>query len=410
MLFPMYEEIQAAVAALARGEFIIVMDDPDRENEGDLIAAAEFMTVPKMQFLLQHTSGVICVPMTSQRLEALQLPLMVHQNTEMHRTAFTVSVDLREGTTTGISAEDRAATVRALAQENLTPDALRRPGHIFPLLARDGGVLKRAGHTEAAIDLLYMSGCRPVGVLCELVNPDYSMMRGEQLHAFAQEHQIPIITIANLIRYRRRQEKLVRKISQARLPTMYGDFTAYAYESTLDGVQHVALVKGNIDPEDRVLVRVHSECLTGDIFGSIRCDCASQLEGALKYIAEAGQGVIVYLRGQEGRGIGLGHKLRAYSLQDQGFDTVEANQHLGLPVDSREYGIGAQILCDLGVTRIRLLTNNPAKYGGLDGYGLSVVERISIPSSVTAENYRYLKAKQEKLGHYLDLEEIHGNF
>ncbi|MBS0623485.1 MAG: bifunctional 3,4-dihydroxy-2-butanone-4-phosphate synthase/GTP cyclohydrolase II [Verrucomicrobia bacterium] len=404
----MEQEIKRALDALAAGNFVVVIDDPDRENEGDLVISAAAMTVEKMRFLLQYTSGVICVPMTAKRLDQLSIPLMVSHNTESHRTAFTVSVDLKEGTTTGISVEDRAKTVYALSQESLQANQLRRPGHIFPLLAREGGVLKRAGHTEATIDLLRLAGCSKVGVLCELVNPDYSMMRGQQLIDFARQYDIPMISIASLIRYRRQKEKLVEQVSCARLPTAYGEFIAYAYESTLDGVQHLALVKGVITPEDRVLVRVHSECLTGDIFGSLRCDCGSQLHMALNCIAQEGQGIVVYLRGQEGRGIGLGHKLRAYTLQDQGLDTVEANEHLGLPIDSREYGIGAQILCDLGVVNIRLLTNNPAKYGGLDGYGLKVVERVILPPHVTAENYKYLKTKQDKLGHHLNMELHHG--
>lgn len=397
-----------AIEALTRGEFVIVTDDPDRENEGDLVLAADAMTLEKMQFLLRYTSGVICVPMTAQRLDTLSLPLMVTHNTESHRTAFTISVDLKEGTTTGISAEDRMATVRALADPSLMANQLRRPGHVFPLLAKEGGILKRAGHTEATIDLLRLAGCPLVGVLCELVNPDYSMMRGAALQTFARTHHVPMLSIADLIRYRHRREKLVTRLSSASLPTLYGPFTAYAYASALDGAEHLALVKGEVAQQQNILVRVHSECLTGDIFGSMRCDCGFQLHGALETIAKEGQGVIIYLRGHEGRGIGLGHKLRAYTLQDAGCDTVEANERLGLPIDSREYGIGAQILCDLGLSTIRLITNNPAKYGGLDGYGLRVTERVAIPPTVTAENWRYLKTKQEKMGHLLNLEERNG--
>ncbi|NGX61617.1 MAG: Riboflavin biosynthesis protein RibBA [Chlamydiae bacterium] len=397
----MESKIEEAIEAIGRGEFVIVIDDPDRENEGDLICTAEAMTPEKMSFLLQHTSGIVCVPMEGSRLEKLQLPPMVSHNTELHRTAFSVSVDAKEGTTTGISSQERALTIKKLADPKALAGDFRRPGHIFPLCAKEGGVLKRAGHTEAAVDLARMAGKEPVGVLCEIVRPDYSMARVPELEKFAEEHKIPIITIADLIRYRRQHEKLVHCVSKARLPTPYGEFTAYAYESSLDGVQHLALVKGEVRGKQDVLVRVHSECLTGDIFGSVRCDCGSQLQKALKTISECGEGVVVYLRGQEGRGIGLGHKLRAYTLQDGGLDTVEANEKLGLPVDSREYGIGAQILADLGLSSIHLLTNNPAKYGGLDGYGLEVTRRVPLPPTITKENAHYLRTKKEKMGHEL---------
>lgn len=410
MILEIMDIIEKAIEALSQGEFVIVVDDFDRENEGDLIMAAEKMTPEKMTFMLNHTSGVICVPLTEAKLNRLRLPQMVMHNTESHRTAFTVSVDLLEGTTTGISAEDRAKTVRALGNPNCAAEEFRRPGHIFPLLAREGGVLKRAGHTEATLDLMQMAGMEPAGVLCEIVNPDYSMARLPELQEFAKKFSIPLISIADLIRYRRQREKLVHCISKARLPTPYGEFTAYAYESILDGVQHLALVKGEVAGQQDVLVRVHSECLTGDIFGSARCDCGMQLQQALARIAHEGCGVVVYLRGQEGRGIGLGHKLRAYSLQDEGFDTVEANEKLGLPVDSREYGIGSQILADLGLTSIRVLTNNPTKYGGLSGYGLSIKERVPLLPQLTSENLKYLKTKQEKMGHQYDVEEIiHAN-
>ncbi|MEZ5315346.1 MAG: bifunctional 3,4-dihydroxy-2-butanone-4-phosphate synthase/GTP cyclohydrolase II [Chlamydiales bacterium] len=400
------EKIEAAIQAIARGEFVIVTDDADRENEGDLILAAEKMTTDKMTFLLKHSSGVVCVATTGERLDRLHLPPMVSHNTESHRTAFTVSIDLCHQTTTGISAEDRAKTIRALANPLTQPYEFRRPGHIFPLRSCDGGVLKRAGHTEAAVDLTRLAGLDPTGVLCEVVNSDYSMARMADLELFAKKHSIPLISIADLICYRRSREKLIKCVSRARLPTSFGNFIAYAYESIIDGVQHLALVKGEVAGEENILVRVHSECLTGDIFGSNRCDCGSQLQQALQRIADAKKGVLVYLRGQEGRGIGLGHKLRAYNLQDDGFDTVEANQELGLPIDSREYGIGAQILADLGLSTIHLLTNNPAKYGGLSGYGLSITKRIPLPPLPTKENLRYLRTKQEKMGHQFNIEEI----
>lgn len=399
----LFSPIEHAIDAIKRGEFVVVVDDPDRENEGDLIIAAEKMDRQKMSFLLQHTSGVVCVPMESERLAQLHLPPMVHQNTESHRTSFTVSVDAAAGTSTGISVDDRLKTVLKLADPSALPTDFRRPGHIFPLEAKGGGVLKRAGHTEAACDLARLAGLEPVAVLCEIVLPDYSMARLPDLIPFAKKYQLPLISIADLIRYRRKCEKLVRCVSKARLPTPFGEFIAYAYESMLDGTEHLAIVRGDVAGERDVLVRVHSECLTGDIFGSARCDCGNQLQGALKAIAEEGQGVVLYLRGQEGRGIGLGHKLRAYKLQDEGKDTVEANEELGLPIDSREYGIGAQILADLGLSTIRLLTNNPAKYGGLKGYGLEITERVPLPPIATKENLNYLKTKREKLGHQFTL-------
>jgi len=398
-----FSTIEEAISAFRRGEFVVVVDDETRENEGDLILSAQHMTAEKMSFLLQYSSGVVCVPMEEARLKQLDLPLMVQNNTESHRTAFTISVDVLRGTTTGISAQDRAATIRALADPKAKAVDFRRPGHIFPLQARQGGVLKRAGHTEAALDLTRLAGVEPVGVLCEIVNEDNSMTRGTHLHRFAKEHGLPIISIADLIRYRRKTEKLVRPVSEAKLPTEYGHFTAIVYQSMLDDVQHIALVKGEITPDEPILVRVHSECLTGDIFASKRCDCGEQLQRALQSIAKAGKGVVVYLRGQEGRGIGLGHKIRAYSLQDSGLDTVEANEELGLPIDSREYGIGAQILADLGAKTIRILTNNPAKYGGLQGYGLEIVERVPMVPTATKENLCYLRTKAKKMGHLIDV-------
>jgi len=400
-----FTKIENAVDAIKRGELVIVVDDADRENEGDLIMAAEKVTPEAIAFMIRHTSGVICQPLEGKRCDELQLPLMVANNTEMQRTAFTVSVDARHGTTTGISAADRAATVKALIDPATRPDDLARPGHIFPLRYREGGVLKRAGHTEAAVDLARLAGLFPSGVLAEVTNDDGTMARLPELERFAAEHGLQMISIADLIRYRRHREKLVRRVSEARIPTRYGDFTAYVFESILDGTEHLAFVRGEVAGTENVLVRVHSECLTGDVFGSMRCDCGVQLDSALERIAQEGRGVVLYLRGHEGRGIGLGHKLRAYSLQDQGRDTVEANVELGFPVDSREYGIGSQILVDLGVTTMRLMTNNPAKYGGLEGYGLEIVERVPLRVTPNDENISYLRTKQEKLGHLLDLGE-----
>jgi 3,4-dihydroxy 2-butanone 4-phosphate synthase/GTP cyclohydrolase II len=398
-----FAPIEKAIAAVARGEIVVVVDDEDRENEGDLIMAAEAATPDKIAFFLQHTSGLICAPMTGERLDELDLPLMVTTNTESHRTAFTVSVDFRHGTSTGISAFDRAATIQALIDPATRPDDLARPGHIFPLRYATGGVLKRAGHTEAAVDLARMAGLYPAGVLCEVVDHKKTdMARLPELEEFAEEHGLLLISIADLIRYRRQKDKLVKRIAEARIPTQYGDFTCYAYESVLDGEQHLALVKGAVQGEDNVLVRVHSECLTGDVFGSLRCDCGPQLDAAIKRIADEGMGVVVYLRGHEGRGIGIGHKLRAYNLQQQGHDTVDANLELGLPIDSREYGIGAQILVDLGITTMRVLTNNPAKYGGLEGFGLDIVERVPLESIPNPENIDYLRTKRDRMGHILD--------
>ncbi|MBW3546870.1 MAG: bifunctional 3,4-dihydroxy-2-butanone-4-phosphate synthase/GTP cyclohydrolase II [Actinobacteria bacterium] len=395
--------VDDAIEAVRRGEIVIVVDDEDRENEGDLVMAAEHATADKIAFFLNHTSGVICMPMTGERLDELELPPMVIDNTESQRTAFTVSVDHRHGTTTGISAADRAATIAALIDPATKPTDLARPGHMYPLRARAGGVLNRAGHTEAAVDLARLGGLYPAGVLSEVVTEDKSAMaRLPELEALAARHGLLIITIADLIRHRRQREKLVKRVADARIPTEWGDFTCYVYESLLDGEQHVALVKGAVQGEDDVLVRVHSECLTGDALGSMRCDCRMQLQEGIRRIAAEGLGVVVYLRGHEGRGIGIAHKLRAYNLQDEGHDTVDANLELGLPVDSRKYGIGAQILVDLGVTTMRLLTNNPAKYGGLDGYGLHIVERVPLQSVPNPENLRYLRTKQERMGHLLE--------
>jgi 3,4-dihydroxy 2-butanone 4-phosphate synthase/GTP cyclohydrolase II len=400
-----FTTIENAIDAIARGEAVVVVDDANRENEGDLIIAAEKTTPDTMAFMVRHTSGVICMPLEGARLDELQLPMMVAENTTAYRTAFTVSVDAKRGTTTGISAADRTTTVHALIDAETRPDDLARPGHIFPLRYREGGVLKRAGHTEAAVDLARLAGLSPAGVLAEVVNDDGTMSRLPELERFATEHGLAMISIADLIRYRRHREKLVKRVSEARIPTKYGEFTAYVFESLLDGTEHMAFVRGEVAGKSNVLVRVHSECLTGDVFGSIRCDCGLQLDLALERVADEDEGVIVYLRGHEGRGIGLGHKLRAYTLQDQGRDTVEANVELGFPIDSREYGIGSQILVDLGITTMRVMTNNPAKYGGLEGYGLEIVERVPLRSRPTDENIAYLRAKQEKMGHLLEIED-----
>ena len=396
-----FAPISEVIAAIARGEMVVMVDDEDRENEGDLIMAAQFATPEKLAFIIRHTSGVVCAPLTDERCDDLRLPLMVEQNTESQRTAFTDTVDLIDGTTTGISAADRAATLRALADPGASFKAFARPGHIFPLRARQGGVLKRAGHTEAAVDLARLAGCEPAGVICEIQNDDGTMMRLPQLREFCAEHGLLLSSIAELIVYRRHHERLVERMGEATVPTDFGSFECIAYRSTIDGVEHLAFVKGEID-DAPLLVRVHSECLTGDVFASRRCDCGPQLAAAMHLVEQEGRGVIVYLRGHEGRGIGIGHKIRAYSLQDRGFDTVDANVELGLPVDSREYGIGAQILADLGVEQIRLMTNNPAKYGGLGGYGLSVVERVPLNTAPTPENEAYLRTKRERLGHLIE--------
>ena len=399
-----FDSVEDAIAAIGRGEMIIVVDDEDRENEGDLIMAAEFATEEKIAFIVNHSSGVVCAPILDDRADELDLSLMVAENTEAMRTAFTVTIDYRHGTSTGISAADRALTIRAMVDQNASAADFARPGHIFPLRARPGGVLKRAGHTEAAVDLASLAGLKPAGVLCEIVKPDGTMARVPDLIEFAKEHNLVFISIADLVRYRRQTEKLVTRVSQATIPTLHGDFQAVVYESVLDGEQHVAFVVGNPEGSEDVLVRVHSECLTGDIFGSLRCDCGPQLDMALKAIAEEGEGVVVYLRGHEGRGIGLGHKIRAYELQQSGLDTVDAHLEQGLPADSREYGIGAQMLVDLGVTTMRLMTNNPAKYGGLDGFGLEITGRVPVNTEPTSHNNAYLRAKKDRMGHLLDLD------
>lgn len=397
-----FASIPEAVEDIRAGRLVVVVDDADRENEGDLIMAAEKVTPEAIAFIVRHSSGVICMPVMGERLDELQIPLMVAANTDHRRTAFTVSVDARKGVTTGISAADRATTIRTVIDPAIGPEDLSRPGHIFPLRYLEGGVLKRAGHTEASVDLARLAGLYPAGVLCETVNDDGTMARLPDLVGFAAEHDLKIISIADLIAYRRAHEVLVSRVAEATIPTPYGEFRSYAYESVVDGRTHVALVLGEIGDGIDVLTRVHSECLTGDVFGSLRCDCGAQLDRAMELVGKEGRGVVLYVRGHEGRAIGLTHKLRAYELQDQGRDTVEANLELGFPADPRDYGIGAQILVDLGVQTMRLLTNNPAKRAGLEGYGLSISDRISIQTAPTPENIGYLRAKREKLGHLLD--------
>jgi 3,4-dihydroxy 2-butanone 4-phosphate synthase/GTP cyclohydrolase II len=397
----MFATIEEAIKIVADGGIVVVVDDADRENEGDLIMAAEKATVSDLAFFVRYTSGLICVPLTGERLDELRIPLMVSPNTDLNRTAFTVSVDYRHGTTTGISAADRAVTLRALADPSSLASDFARPGHIFPLRYTEGGVLKRAGHTEAAVDLVRLAGLRPAGVLCEVVNDDGTMARLPDLQRFAEAHGLLVISIADLIAYRRRHEQLVHRVAEAMIPTPFGPFNAIGYHCETDGYQHIALVRGDPIGKPGVLVRMHSECLTGDVFGSLRCDCGTQLRDAMRRIAEEGEGVIVYIRGHEGRGIGIMHKLQAYKLQDGGRDTVEANIELGFPADLRDYGTGAQILVDLGLSTLRLLTNNPAKRAGLEGYGLEIVERVPLETTPTDENLRYLQAKKRKLGHEL---------
>ena len=399
-----FAEVDEIVAAVGRGEMVIMVDDEDRENEGDLIFAAEAADTQKMGFVLRHSSGIICLPIEGERLDDLEVPMMVARNTDVRRTAFTVSIDAVKGTTTGISAADRTRTVLAVLDPETRPEDLARPGHMYPLRYDPGGVLKRAGHTEAGVDLARLAGMYPAAVLAEVMNDDGTVAKLPDLERFAEEHGLLIGTIADLIAHRRQQEKLVERIVEARIPTVHGSFQAYGYRSLIDDRQHLALVFGEIGDGEGVLTRVHSECLTGDVFGSLRCDCGDQLDQAMARVSEAGRGVILYIRGHEGRGIGLLHKLAAYNLQDEGMDTVDANVNLGLPVDARDYGVGAQILYDLGVRSMRLLTNNPKKRAGIEGYGLSIIEQVPLSVNPNEENRSYLETKASRLGHTLDLE------
>ncbi|UCH43623.1 MAG: bifunctional 3,4-dihydroxy-2-butanone-4-phosphate synthase/GTP cyclohydrolase II [Dehalococcoidales bacterium] len=396
------DTIPEAIEEVKAGRFIIVVDDEDRENEGDLIMAAEKVTAEAINFMALHARGLICMPVTGQRLDELKIPMMVRENTAKFSTAFTVSVEAKHRVSTGISAADRAETVRVIVDPAAKPEDLVQPGHMFPLRARDGGVLVRAGHTEAVTDMARLAGFSPAGVLCEIMNEDGTMARLPQLEVMAAKFGLKIISVADLIAYRRRHEKLVHPVTEAKLPTKYGEFTAIAYKSDIDPAEHVALVMGDLSTEEPILVRVHSECLTGDVFGSLRCDCGEQVGMAMQRIVEEGRGVLLYMR-QEGRGIGFHNKLRAYALQDDGMDTVEANISLGFTPDPRDYGIGAQILADLGLHEIRLLTNNPRKRVGLESYGLKVVETVPIVITPNPHNLHYLETKKEKLGHLLEI-------
>ena len=396
-----FNTIDEAIEDIRAGKMVIMVDDEDRENEGDLVLAAEKVTPEAINFMAKYGRGLICLALTPERVEELHLPLMAPQdNGTPYGTAFTVSIDAREGITTGISAADRAHTIKVAIDPNSKPEDLVRPGHVFPLRARKGGVLRRAGHTEGSVDLARLAGLYPAGVICEIMNDDGTMARVPQLMEFARKHGLKIITIADLIHYRLQKEFLVYRVAEAHLPTDYGDFKIIAYDNHLDNFTHVALVMGDVDTHEPVLVRMHSQCLTGDVFHSKRCDCGAQLHKAMEMIAQEGRGVLVYLS-QEGRGIGLGNKIKAYHLQDEGLDTVEANEELGFPPDLRDYGLGAQILVDLGVKKIRLLTNNPRKIVGLKGFGLEVVERVPIEIPPSECNREYLAAKKQKMGHYL---------
>ncbi|HVE92119.1 MAG TPA: bifunctional 3,4-dihydroxy-2-butanone-4-phosphate synthase/GTP cyclohydrolase II [Actinomycetota bacterium] len=399
-----FVSVEEAIGRIRAGEMLIVVDDEDRENEGDLTMAAELVTPEAINFMVRHGRGLVCLPCDPQRLDELHIEPMVAVNTSSHETAFTVSIDHRS-VSTGISAQERAVTIRKVVDQSSAPQDFIRPGHVFPLRSREGGVLRRAGHTEASVDLARLAGLYPCGVICEVLNEDGTTSRLPQLQEFAEEHGMAIVSIAQIIQYRRRSEKLVRRGAHAEIPTPFGTFHAYSYESLVDGRTHVAFVMGKPDGKQDVLVRVNSECFTGDVFGSLRCDCGSQLRLALQKIGEEGEGVLVYIRGHEGRGIGLRHKLEAYQLQESGMDTVQANEHLGFPADLRDYGIGAQILVDLGITTMRYMSNNPAKRAGIEGYGLSIVENVPLQTAPTEQNIAYLRTKRDKLGHLLDLED-----
>ncbi len=398
---PLFDPIEEVLAELRAGRMVVVTDDADRENEGDLVMAAEMVTAEAVNFMATHGRGLICAPITEERAERLGLPRMVRENRESHRTDFTVSVDAAEGITTGISAQDRARSIRLLADPKATAGDLVQPGHIFPLRSKAGGVLRRAGHTEASVDLARLAGLEPAGVLCEILNADGTMARLPELLKFRRKHKLKLCSIADLIAHRRSRERLVEREQVVKLPTEFGDFDLHMYRATLDGTHHLALVKGTIAKNSTTLVRVHSECLTGDVFGSLRCDCGNQLHSALAQIEAAGCGVLLYMRQHEGRGIGLAAKIHAYKLQQEGLDTVEANEKLGFPAELRDYGIGAQILVDLGVKKMRFLTNNPKKVIGLEGYGLKIVEVVPIRSAPNAHNAKYLETKRLKMGHLL---------